>query len=73
MGNEERLIRINELAKKQRESGLSDEEKKEQDKLRKEYVKEFHNNLRGQLDRVKIQNPDGSVIDLKSIRKKHDK
>ncbi len=71
MGNEERLKRINELANKQKEGSLTEAEKAEQAKLRQEYVKEFHNNLRGQLDKVKIQNPDGSIVELKSIRKKN--
>ena len=68
--NELRLVRINELAKKQREEGLTEEEKKEQAELRKEYIKEFHKNLRGQLDNISIQNPDGSIVNLKDIRKK---
>ena len=32
---------------------------------RKEYVAAFRNNLRGTLETIKIQNPDGSIIDVK--------
>lgn len=38
---------------------------REQIRLRKEYVAAFRNNLRGTLETIKIQNPDGSIIDVK--------
>ncbi len=41
--------RINFLAKKSREVGLTEEEKVEQQKLRREYIDAFKNNLRAQL------------------------
>ena len=41
------------------------EEAEEQIRLRKEYVAAFRNNLRGTLETIKIQNPDGSIIDVK--------
>ena len=40
-----KIDRINFLARKSRESGLSEEEKKEQQKLRAEYVAAFRKNL----------------------------
>ena len=45
--------------------GLTKEEAEEQIRLRKEYVAAFRNNLRGTLETIKIQNPDGSIIDVK--------
>ena len=39
--------------------------KKPKNRLRKEYVAAFRNNLRGTLETIKIQNPDGSIIDVK--------
>ena len=45
--------------------GLTKAEAAEQKKLRAEYVAAFRNNLRGTLDSLKIQNPDGSIIDVK--------
>ncbi len=55
-----KLDRINALAKKQREIGLTDAEKMEQQLLRQEYVAEFRASLRGTLDNTYIQYPDGS-------------
>lgn len=66
---EETIARINELYHKSKSVGLTDDEAMEQAKLRKEYIDAMHNNLRGILNNVKIQNPDGSVEDLKEKKK----
>ena len=58
----QKLERINFLAKKARDVGLTDEEKLEQSILRQEYVAEFRASLRGTLDNTYIQNPDGTRI-----------
>ena len=50
----EKLDRINFLAKKAKEEGLSQVEKKEQEKLRKEYLKSFRKSFRSQLDCIEI-------------------
>ena len=60
-----KIERINQLAKKSRESGLTEEEKLEQSKLREEYIAAFRKNLRGILDNTVIKRPDGSVEKLK--------
>ena len=49
-----RLDRINELAKKAKTEGLTDEEKREQEQLRKEYIEKFRENFRGQLKKIKF-------------------
>ena len=41
--------RINFLAKKSREVGLTEEEKLEQQKLRREYIESVKNNIRAQM------------------------
>lgn len=61
---QEDIDRINELARKQRAEGLSEEEKKEQDKLRKAYLKDIRNNLTASLNNISILEPDGSITDL---------
>ena len=43
---------------------LTEEEKKEQDLLRKEYIASFRKNLKAQLDNIDIVNEDGTVENL---------
>lgn len=43
---EELINRINELAKKSKDVGLTEDEKQEQQKLRKEYLAEFRKGFR---------------------------
>lgn len=65
MVTENTIKRINELYHKSKGEGLTKEEAEEQIRLRKEYVAAFRNNLRRTLETIKIQNPDGSIIDVK--------
>ncbi|MBQ1310645.1 MAG: DUF896 domain-containing protein [Blautia sp.] len=62
--NESKLNRINELAHKAKSSGLTPEEKKEQAKLRKEFIATIRLNLRTQLDNIDIQEADGTITNL---------
>lgn len=63
------IARINELYKKSRTpEGLTPEERVEQAELRGAFLASVRNNLKGQLDTIKIQKPDGTIVDLK---KKH--
>lgn len=66
----EKISRINELAKKQKESTLTPEEAAEQAALREEYLQEFRARFRTQLEHTVIKRPDGSVVPLSEIRKK---
>ena len=61
MVTQDTINRINELYRKSKASAEAEEQKQ----LRAEYVAAFRNNLRGTLDSIKIQNPDGSMIDVK--------
>jgi len=54
MKEKERLDRINQLARKQKSEGLTEEEKKEQKILREEYLKAFRKQFRQQLDSIRI-------------------
>ena len=73
MNMDERIKRINELYHKSQAEGLTEEEKQEQEKLRKEYVASVRNNLKSQLDNIVIEKPDGSKRDLgEKYGKKHD-
>ncbi len=55
-----KLDRINELARKAKSLGLSPEEKAEQKTLREEYIALVRKNLRGTLNNTTIQYPDGT-------------
>ena len=48
------IDRINELSRKSKEQELTEIEKKEQDKLRKEYIACFRKNLKSQLDCIEF-------------------
>jgi len=52
--SEEKLSRINYLARKAREEGLTDEEKEEQRLLREEYLKNFRESFKRQLESIKV-------------------
>ena len=54
MITKEMIDRINELAWKSKESGLTEEEKQEQYTLRRAYIDAFKANLRSQLERIEI-------------------
>lgn len=49
-----KIDRINELARKKKTEGLTEEELKEQADLRAEYLENFRRNFRQQLDNVRF-------------------
>lgn len=49
------IKRINELYKKSKEEGLNEEEKEEQQKLRRRYIDNVKANFRVQLDGVELK------------------
>lgn len=59
-----RLDRINELARKSKTTGLTEEEKKEQAALRQEYLAMIRMNIRSQLDNIDVVEADGSITNL---------
>ena len=59
------IARINELAKKAKTEGLTDEELVERDKLRRIYIDSVKASLTGQLDNTYILRPDGTKEKLK--------
>ena len=70
---EEKIARINELNHKSKAEGLTEEEKAEQQQLRQEYLAAIRSNMRATLDNVSVKNPDGSITELKNLRKKNTK
>ena len=57
---EKLLKRINELAKKSREEGLTEEEKTEQSDLRAQYIKKFRQGMENTLSNVYIMDEKGN-------------
>ena len=65
---QEKIARINALAKKKRETGLSDAELAEQQGLYKEYLAEIRASFTGTLENTVIVRPDGSREPVKENR-----
>jgi len=61
----ELIERINYLANKAKNEGLTEEEKKEQQTLRQKYLENFRNNMRNVLDNVYIKDENGNEEKLK--------
>jgi len=57
---QEKINRINELSRKQKSVGLTEEEKQEQYVLRREYIESFKASLVSQLENTYIVEPDGT-------------
>ena len=64
MMDNEKIDRINTLAHKAKSVGLTEEEKKEQAELRKEYLAAVRQNLQAQLNNLDVKEKDGSVTNL---------
>lgn len=67
------LARINELARKSKEIGLTEEEKEEQAKLREEYLAKFRGNMKETLMNVKIIDESGYDITPKKLKEEQRK
>lgn len=50
----EKIDRINELARKSKANGLTEEEKQEQQALRMEYIEAFRESFKAQLEQIEI-------------------
>jgi len=63
----EKLVkRINELSKKSKVSGLTNEEQEEQKSLRAQYINLFKSNLKSTLDSIVVVDKNGNKTALKS-------
>jgi len=63
--DKKQIDRINELARKKKTVGLTEEEIAEQAALRQQYITEWRENTRAMLDGIVIQRPDGTTEPLK--------
>ena len=63
------IKRINELAKKSREEGLTEEEKAEQADLRAQYIKKFRQGMENTLSNVYIMDKNGNKVKVEKKKK----
>lgn len=68
--DKEMIKRINELAKKKKTVGLTEEEQKEQKALYKVYLGEIRQQFNATLDNVSVKENDGKVVPFKKAYKK---
>lgn len=63
------IDRINELAKKKKEKGLTEAEAKEQSKLRKAYLESFRKGFKQQIENTKVIDPEGNDVTPEKLKK----
>lgn len=65
---EKLLKRINELAHKNKKEGLTEAETKERAKLRKEYLKNFREAMRSNIEMMRIFDDNGNEVTPEKVR-----
>lgn len=69
MISKEKLNRINELSKKSKSEGLTQEEKLEQQQLRQEYLEAFRRDFQNTLKNVTVIDPKGNDVTPEKLKK----
>lgn len=69
MLSEEKIKRINELAKKKKEEGLTEAEQKEQHLLRQEYLETFRGGMRHHIEGMKVVDLQGNDVTPEKLKK----
>jgi uncharacterized protein YnzC (UPF0291/DUF896 family) len=67
------IKRINELAKKSKTTGLTEDEKEEQVKLRKEYLQIFRGNMKKTLLNTKVIDEKGNDVTPEKLKREKEK
>ncbi len=65
MVDQKKIDRINELARKNKAEGLTPEEIKERDALRKEYLANFRKSFRARLENIEVVSPEDNEKRMK--------
>ncbi|PTE67103.1 DUF896 family protein [Staphylococcus devriesei] len=63
------IDRINELARKKKEKGLTETEAKEQSKLRKQYLEAFRKGFKKQIESTKVIDPEGNDVTPEKLKR----
>ena len=67
--SDEMIKEINELAHKSKTVGLTEEEKKQQQQLRQEYLRIFRSGFEQQLKSIKVVDAKGNDVTPKKLKK----
>ncbi|ATD30458.1 DUF896 domain-containing protein [Macrococcoides bohemicum] len=68
MLEQEKMNRINELARKKKNEGLTEEEGREQTLLRKEYLQTFRNSFQKTIENAKVIDPEGNDVTPEKVK-----
>ncbi|QQK80134.1 DUF896 domain-containing protein [Salicibibacter cibi] len=68
MISDEKLDRINELAKRQKTTGLTADEEDEQKGLREEYLQNFRTSFKQQIQNVSVVDENGNEVTPEKLR-----
>lgn len=69
MLSKEEIQRINALAKKKKQEGLTEEESQEQLRLRKQYLEEFRAGFKDHIENLNIVDPKGNDVTSDKVKK----
>lgn len=68
MMSKDKLNRINALANKAKTVGLTDSEKEEQAKLRKEYLQNIRSSFTNQIETMTVIDPEGNDVTPEKVK-----
>jgi uncharacterized protein YnzC (UPF0291/DUF896 family) len=68
MLSKDKLERINHLAKKAKEEGLTEKEKKEQKELREAYLQNVRSSFKNQFKNMKVVDPKGNDVTPQKVK-----
>ena len=63
-----KIDRINELARKKKAEGLTEEELREQAALREEYIEGYRRSVRAHIEGIKVVDEDGNDVTPEKLR-----
>ncbi|AER21997.1 TPA: DUF896 family protein [Streptococcus suis] len=63
-----KIDRINELARKKKAEGLTEEELQEQAALREEYIEGYRRSVRAHIESIKVVDEDGNDVTPEKLR-----